>query len=57
MLHMYGGIGYGDHGVTGLGYSDYDEDYVFIHDTYDESTHTIAYGSWTSADITWVMPS
>ena len=44
---MYGGIGYGDHGVTGLGYSDYDEDYVFIHDTYDESTHTIAYGSWT----------
>ena len=47
---------YGDHSVTGLGYSDYDEDYVFIHDTWDEHTHTIAYGNWWAATTTWVRP-
>ncbi|MEA1944402.1 MAG: C39 family peptidase [Euryarchaeota archaeon] len=57
VLNMQQGVGYGDHAVTGLGYSDYDEDYVFIHDTYDKSTHTIAYGSWDpGTKMTWVMP-
>ncbi|MEA1894690.1 MAG: C39 family peptidase [Euryarchaeota archaeon] len=63
VLHMQqGGTGsghsqpYGDHSVTGLGYSDYDEDYVFIHDTWDEHTHTIAYDNWDSAEMTRVIP-
>ena len=47
---------YGEHSVTALGYSDYDEDYVFIHDTWDEHTHTIAYGNWWAAMATWVRP-
>ena len=58
----YGGTGsgqsqpYGEHSVTALGYSDYDEDYVFIHDTWDEQTHTIAFGNWWAAMATWVRP-
>jgi hypothetical protein len=57
VLILQQGVGYGDHSVTGLGYSDYDEDYVFIHDTYDESTHTILYGSWDQGTkMVWVMP-
>jgi len=47
---------YGEHSVTALGYSDYDEDYVFIHDTWDEQTHTIAFGNWWAAMATWVRP-
>ena len=61
MLHGGTGSGqsqpYGDHSVTALGYSDYDEDYVFIHDTWDEhGTHTIAFGNWWAAMATWVRP-
>jgi hypothetical protein len=61
MLHGGTGSGhsqpYGDHSVTGLGYSDCDEDYVFIHDTWDdESHHYIAYGDWWAATTTWVRP-
>ena len=57
VLILQQGVGYGDHAVTGLGYSDYDEDYVFIHDTYDESTHTILYDNWgPGTKMTWVMP-
>lgn len=57
VLILQQGVGYGDHAVAGLGYSDYDEDYVFIHDTYDESTHTILYGSWDQGTkMVWVMP-
>ena len=49
--------GYGNHAVTGLGYSDYSERHVFIHDMYDKSTHVIAYGGWGSGTkMTWVMP-
>jgi len=57
-----GGIGsghtepYGDHSVTCVGYSDYDEDYVFIHDTWDENTHNLAFGNWNTAMATWVRP-
>jgi len=48
---------YGDHSVTCVGYSDYDEDYIFIHDTWDEdSHHYIAYGNWWAAMATWVRP-
>jgi len=63
LIMLQGGIGsghsqpYGNHAVTGLGYSDYDEDYVFIHDTWDEHTHTILYDNWGSGTkMTWVMP-
>ena len=55
VIHMQQPGGYGNHSVTGRGYSDYDEDYVFIQDTWDENTHTIAYGNWYWADMTWVV--
>ena len=57
VLHMRQVAGYGNHAVTGLGYSDYSERHVFIHDMYDKSTHVIAYGGWGSGTkMTWVMP-
>lgn len=59
----YGGTGsghskpYGKHSVTCVGYSDSNEDYVFIHDTWDEDGHHyIAYGNWLAAMATWVRP-
>jgi len=59
----FGGTGngqpkpYGHHSVTCIGYSDYDEDYVFIHDTWDKDEHHyIAYGNWLAAMATWVRP-
>ena len=47
---------YGEHSVTCVGYDDYDEDYVVIHDTWDTQVHTLAYGNWWMAMATWVMP-
>ena len=32
------------------------KDYVDIHDTWDEQTHSIAYGNWWHARATWVIP-
>ena len=56
VIHMQQSVNYGNHSVTGRGYSDYDERHVFIRDTWDEhGTHAIAYGSWDSADMTWVV--
>lgn len=59
----FGGTGngystpHGFHSVTCVGYSDYDEDYVFIHDTWDKDKHHyIAYGNWLAAMATWVRP-
>jgi peptidase C39-like protein len=59
----YGGTGsghskpYGKHSITCVGYSDSNEDYVFIHDTWDEDGHHyIAYGNWLAAMATWVRP-
>jgi len=58
----YGGTGsgytqeYGMHSVTCMGYSDSTEDYVFIHDTWDENTHHLAFGDWVAAMGTWVVP-
>ncbi|RNI15839.1 hypothetical protein EFE42_00960 [Methanohalophilus sp. RSK] len=57
-----GGVGsghskpYNNHSVTCIGYSDYTEDYVFIHDTWDENTHHIAFDNWDRAHATWVIP-
>jgi len=60
MLHGGTGSGnsqsYGDHSVTCVGYDDYAENYVVIHDTWDEQVHTLAYGNWWMAMATWVMP-
>ncbi|ADI73980.1 conserved hypothetical protein [Methanohalobium evestigatum Z-7303] len=47
---------YGEHSVTCVGYSDNTEDYIFIHDTWDENTHHIAFGNWGGAMATWVNP-
>lgn len=47
---------YNNHSVTCLGYSDYTEDYIFMHDTWDENTHHIAFGDWDRAHATWVIP-
>jgi len=54
VIHMQQPGGYGNHSVTGRGYSDYAERHVFIHNTYDENTHTIVFGNWYWADMTWV---
>ena len=54
VIHLQQPGGYGNHSVTGRGYSDYAERHIFIHNTYDKSTHTIAYDNWHWADMTWV---
>ncbi len=59
----YGGTGsghdqaYGMHSVTCMGYSDGTEDYVFLHDTWDDTNeHYLVFGDWVAAMGTWVIP-
>ncbi len=48
---------YGEHSVTCIGYYDGNQDYVYLHDTWDTSNvHYLAFGSWTGAMATWVRP-
>jgi hypothetical protein len=47
---------YGDHSVACVGYHDYTEDWVSIHDTWDTQIHNIVYGNWLGAMATWVRP-
>jgi len=47
---------YGDHSVTCVGYHDYTEDWVSIHDTWDTQIHNVVYGDWLGAMATWVRP-
>lgn len=53
VLSLWGGgmpIGgdrpYGDHSVACVGYHDYTEDWVPIHDTWDTQIHNVVYGNW-----------